>query len=93
MPWQIWNNGIHLCECTLWFAADTIAGAIRLPSRPLACGWDASGSSMFETNAGVASLMSEGFEDVDGVERFFIAIAVVGALGFVATLGWMLIFH
>jgi hypothetical protein len=48
---------------------------------------------MFETNAGVASLMSEGFEDVDGVERFFIAIAVVGALGFVATLGWMLIFH
>jgi hypothetical protein len=30
---------------------------------------------------------------VDGVQRFFIAMAVVGALGFVATLTWMLIFH
>jgi hypothetical protein len=32
-------------------------------------------------------------ENVDGVERFFIAMAVAGALGFVATLSWMLIFH
>jgi hypothetical protein len=30
---------------------------------------------------------------LDGVERFFIAIAVMGALGFVLTLGWVLIFH
>jgi hypothetical protein len=33
------------------------------------------------------------FQAVDRVERFFIVMAVVGALGFVATLGWMLIFH
>jgi preprotein translocase subunit Sss1 len=30
---------------------------------------------------------------VDWVQRFFIAIAVMGVVGFVITLGWMLIFR
>jgi hypothetical protein len=29
---------------------------------------------------------------MNGVERFFIAIAVMGVLGFVTTLGWRLVF-
>ena len=63
------------------------------PLDPLACGWGASGSSIFETMLESLPSGTRDSKKVDGVERFFIAMAVAGALGFVATLSWMLIFH
>jgi preprotein translocase subunit Sss1 len=36
-------------------------------------------------------LRDEGFA-VDGVQRLFIAIAVIGVVGFVVTLGWLMLF-